>query len=442
MTPAARVQASIELIDEIERSRRAAGRIQADYVRARRYIGAKDRRAIEALTFAVVRDRARLAWWLNNVAPEARGDDRLTPRLLVLAALARDPQTKSQIAAMFDAGGHGPAPLGTAERAALAALTAPANDWPAARAAMPAPIRDNYPSWLVPELTEAFADDLPAEMAALDQPAAVDVRVNQRRADRDSVLAALGRDGIDAAPTPLSPLGIRVNGHPPLTAHRLYRQGLIEVQEESAQLAALLVDASGAGCVVDYCAGAGGKTLALAAAMAGRGRLIACDRDPARLARLALRFARAGEAPIERQVVQRADDPWVLGHHRLADRLLLDVPCSGSGTWRRHPEARNRLSAAELAGYRREQDALLAGASALVKPGGRLIYVTCSILPSENQHRVTAFLESKPDFEILPLAQVWRSCLPGPYPGVASWLTLTPRRHGCDGMFVAILTRH
>ncbi len=356
------------------------------------------------------------------------------------ATLVEDGQSPEDLAALFDGSGYGPAPLGEDEIRLAAAL---ADNKVNGRdpAEMPRWVRGNYPAWLEAELIRAFGPDLDAEMAALDTEAPLDLRVNEASARRDEVLAAFRSFGFDCAPTPFSPLGLRLTGRPRVTDHPLYRDGTVEIQDEGAQLAALLVDAAGAECVVDYCAGGGGKTLALAARMAGRGRLIACDINPRRLDAMTPRRARAGEDAIEIQVVAGNDDPWVAAHAGLADRVLVDLPCSGTGRWRRDPDARWTLDPEALAGYGDQQRAITAQAASLVKPGGRLIYATCSVLPSENQDQAAWFCAQHPAFRPVPVADVWRKVLGGEMPGADPCLHLTPHRHGMDAFFIAIFER-
>jgi 16S rRNA (cytosine967-C5)-methyltransferase len=433
MTPAARVQAAIELLEAIEAGDRPADLVFRAYVRSRRYIGAKDRRAVADLVFAAVRARIRLDWLL------ARHKAEPSPRLRALALVALERgEGAGGVARLCGDGRFAPAPLDEREGALLAALEA---GRAADGAAMPLAVRANFPAWLEPSLTRRFGAELEAEMAALDAEALLDLRVNERRAERDTVLAALRSFGLDAAATPLSPLGIRLAGRPQVTRHPAWGQGLIEVQDEGAQLVALLVGAEKAECVIDYCAGAGGKTLALAARLAPGARLVACDTDGARLARMAPRLARARVEGVETRVVAEADDPWVAANAGSAERVLLDMPCSATGTWRRTPDARHRLTPARLAEHLARQRSILAHAAPLVRTGGRLVYATCSLLPEENEDQVEAFLARERAFSPLDIGAVWRETIGGEPPGEGPALRLAPRRHGVDGFFVAVLER-
>ncbi len=440
MTPAARIQTAIELLEAVESQSRPADRVVASGLRARRYAGAKDRRAIRDRVFATLRARARLDWLIE------RHGGAPAPRARVIAALVADGQGPEDLAALFDGTPYGPAPLDEEETRLAAAL---ADNKVNGRdtAEMPRWVRGNYPAWLEEELIRAFGADLDAEMAGLDTEAPLDLRVNEAKARRDEVLAAFRSFGFETAPTLYSPLGLRLTGRPRVTDHPLYRDGTVEIQDEGAQLAALLVDAAGAAgaasveCVVDYCAGGGGKTLALAARMAGRGRLIACDISARRLDAMTPRRARAGADTIEIQVVAEEGDPWVAAQAGLADRVLVDLPCSGTGRWRRDPDARWTLTPDALAGFVDQQRAITAQAASLVKPGGRLITATCSVLPSENQDQAAWFTAQHPAFRPVPVAEVWRDVLGGEMPGADPCLQLTPHRHGMDAFFIAIFER-
>ncbi|MCW5729361.1 MAG: RsmB/NOP family class I SAM-dependent RNA methyltransferase [Alphaproteobacteria bacterium] len=422
MTPGARLAAACELFDLARRAGAADREIQA-YFRARRYAGAKDRAWISDAVFLAERREAELRFLLGGDASARLG--------LFAALLIEGRSTLEDLARLCDGAGHAPLPLLEAERARLAGALARMQD------AWPDWVRGGYPPWLEPELRRRFGDGIVPEMAALKARAPLDLRVNTLKATRPDILARLRDAGFDAAPTPYSPVGIRLAGHPRIDRLDLAREGLVETQDEGSQLAALMVGARPNMCVVDLCAGAGGKTLALAAEMGGQGELVASDADPARLRRLEPRLARAGAYCVS------ILDPATLFHGRLgrADRVLLDVPCSGTGTWRRQPWARWRFGPEDLARDRRLQAGLLSEGARLVRPGGRLVYVTCSLLPCENEDQVHSFLAAHPEFEPVPAAEVWRARLDGAAPGTDPWLRLSPREHGTDGFFVAVLRR-
>ena len=440
MTPAARVQAAIEILERIETGQRPADQIVASELRARRYVGSKDRRAITDLVYALLRHRARLDWALAEKDGAAAALPAERPRRRMLAWLAagpEEPQPESLPECLFDGSRYGPPPLSEAERALAAALRGGALDGPE----VPAAVRAELPPWLHEILAGDLGPDAEAELAALNREAPLDLRVNSLKADRERARAALAEAGIAAEPTAWSPLGLRLAERRTLPATAAYRDGLIEVQDEASQIAALLVEAGPGLAVADLCAGAGGKSLALAAAMADRGRLVALDRDRARLERARPRLARAGVTCCALQTLSDDDDPWLAAEAGAFDRVLVDAPCSGSGAWRRNPDARWRLTPEALASLEATQAALLDSAATLLRPGGRLVYATCSLIAAENGAQIEALLGRRPDLALLPYGPVWRRALGTAPPDDAEPLTLTPARHGTDGFFVALLER-
>lgn len=438
MTPGARLAAAIELLEAVAAEGRPADRIVAAYFRDRRYAGAKDRRAVVDLVYAVLRTRARLDWWIARAGANA---DATPPdsRTRTLAALAlSNEEEPTQVAALCGRGRYAPAPLDPAERRLVARLQKQRLDHPD----QPPWVRCEAPQWLFGKFADAYGP-APAEreLAALAGEAPLELRVNGLKTDRPAARAALAEDGIVTEPTPISPLGLRTAGRHPLTAARAYRGGLVEVQDEASQVVALLTDARPGMTVADVCAGAGGKTLALAAAMGGTGRLIALDVDGERLARMKPRLARAGALWVERRELVTLEDPWLDRLAGLCERVLVDAPCSGSGVWRRRPDARWRLSPRELERYRTAQAAALDAAARLVACGGRLVYATCSLLPEENQDQVARFLTDHPDFAAVPPEALWSALLGGTCPCYEMGLLLSPARTNTDGFFVAVLER-
>ncbi|MEO3429611.1 RsmB/NOP family class I SAM-dependent RNA methyltransferase [Pelagibius sp. CAU 1746] len=437
MMPAARLQATIEILDGIAQqqtapeSRRPAERVVNDYLRQRRYIGSKDRRAVTALTYDVLRHHARLSWWLRQGEGSAAA-----PRQQLLAYLLLcEHEDREALNRLFDGSRYAPPPLTAEEAALVGRLEAAARE----AAAPPAWVANEVPEWIMPRFEAAFGAAAEKEAAALLQEAPVDLRVNTLLGSREEAQAALAEEGFVTMPTPLSPRGLRLAGRRAVRSSTAFGAGLVELQDEGSQLAALLCGARPGMAVADVCAGGGGKTLALAAEMQGKGRLLAMDMEQARLDRSAIRLKRAAAEFVERRAVKNlaaADDL-----HGAFDRVLVDAPCSGSGAWRRHPDARWRLTPEALEGYKTAQREVLRRAAGLVKPGGRLIYVTCSLLPEENREQAEAFLADKPNFAVRPLGEVWVETLSAPYPGDVPYLTLTPSRHGTDGFFVAVFQR-
>lgn len=426
MTPAARLQATLDLMHDVESVARPADAVVSAWFRARRQIGDADRGHISELLYALLRHHARLGWWLAKHGREA------TPRSRLLAWLALEGKTPDQIHVLFNGGKFAPAALTDQERALLVTLQGCTIEHPA----MPDEVRGECPAWAVAPLCRRFGDSFPREMAAMLTPAPLDLRVNPLKATREAMLRTLRGLGLPAEATRLAPDGIRVAQRPSLAGLPMLKTGEAEIQNEGSQLVALLVGARPGERVVDFCAGAGGKTLAIAAQMANKGHVIACDISAGRLKRSAERFRQAGLHNIETRPLTSERDPWVKRHKGGFDRVLVDAPCSGSGTWRRNPDARWRGSGLET--LLPLQASILASAARLVKPGGRLVYATCSMLPEENEAQVAAFLAAHPGFHVVPLRDVAPQLTESAHP---DYLSLTPARHDTDGFFAAIMQR-
>ena len=429
MTPAARLAAFIELLTEIgEHPRRPADAVANDYFRARRFIGSGDRRAVSDRTWRVLRTRRRLGWWLDRAGTAA------TPRMLVAASLLLEGWTAAGVAQSYSGGQYGPAPLLQPETAAARALEGHTLDHPD----MPDAVAAEVPDWVLPHLQARFGERLRAEMDAALDPAPLDLRVNLLRGTREEARAALLAEGLEAAPTPISPWGLRIDGRRAVTSGPAFQTGLVEIQDEGSQLVAALVGAGPEMRVVDWCAGAGGKTLALAMLMRNRGQLVACDVSAPRLEGATRRLRRAGVSNTERHLVAPGDK-WAKRRAGTFDRVLVDAPCTGTGTWRRNPDARLRLRELDLEELRPKQAGILDAAARLVRVGGRLVYATCSLLVEENEAQVDGFLARQPGFRVVPLADAWTLEAPVPCPG--PYLSLTPLGHGTDGFFGAVLER-
>ncbi len=396
MTPSARVQAAIECLDLIVAAARdggaAADTLIQRYFQTRRYAGSGDRRAVRALIYAVIR------------AVGERPEDGRSA--LLGYARAHD----AALLEAFAGDGHGPAALVDGEPEA---------------AVSPAP------AWLVEQLAARFGDDTPRQLAALLDRAPLDLRVNTLKATRDAVTAEVGE--VDAVT--LAPDALRARGDLNVDALPAYREGRVEVQDAGSQFAALACAAVAGETVIDLCAGAGGKTLALAAAMGNAGRLIACDTDRARLRQLPPRAERAGATIIETLLLDPGREAAALADFAgTADLVLVDAPCSGTGTWRRNPEARWRLTPERLARLAHEQARLLDLAATLVRPGGRLVYVVCSLLPVEGEARLATYLSGRDGWTAAPLRNPSGSV-------TVNGVVLTPGDDGCDGFFIGAATR-
>lgn len=434
MTPGARLQTAIELLHEIEaRPDIPADSVVTEGFRARRYAGSKDRRAVAALAFGVLRRRRQIDWWL------ARADILATARTRVLAfhQLAAGVDIGA-MASICPDGPHAPAPLDAQEQGLARLLDGQTFDHPE----QPPAVTGNAPDWLYRRFLCRFGESASAELKALELEASVDLRVNTLKTTREAVRTALRSEGVESAPTLLSPIGLRLSGRRALGGVSAYRDGLVEVQDEGSQIAALLVDARPGMTAVDFCAGAGGKTLALAAQMQNEGRILAFDVAAGRLKRAAERLVRAGVTIAETQAFGGPPGAPEVGRlESTADRVLVDAPCTGTGAWRRRPEDRWRLSEAALDELVAVQDGILDRAARLVRRGGRMVYVTCSLLLDENEGRIAAFLARRPGFGRIDIRGVWKDVLTPECPATAEDLLLTPARHGVDGFYVCVLER-
>jgi 16S rRNA (cytosine967-C5)-methyltransferase len=348
----------------------------------------------------------------------------------------------AEVESLFNGARFAPEPLTAPEAAFARAL----EGQPLEPDEMPEAVRLEIPPWAEDALRAALAPNFAAEAAALRDEAPLDLRANLARGSRDDARLALQRDGVPARPTPHSPLGLRAPKRVALPTLDAFRNGLVEVQDEGSQLVGILLGARPGEQAIDFCAGAGGKTLTIAAGMGNKGRVIAADVLDRRLKRAQERFKRAGLFNIQIKPLSGERDPWVKKNKFKFDRVLIDAPCSGTGTWRRNPDSRWRYLGPELDELKRLQAEILDSAARLAKPGGRLVYATCSLLPEENEDQVDAFLAGHPDFEAEPLDAVWAETVvplggteTPPCPG--PWLRLTPAAHGTDGFFAAVLRR-
>lgn len=423
MTPAARLQTAIEILNGLENTAQPADGYLRDWARAHRFAGVKDRAAITERVYTVLRHRASLAWRMNA----SNG------RALVLGSLLAENESAETIGGLFSGEGYAPPGLSDAERHSL---LSPPHEQP------PAHVVGEYPLWLEPELLRSLGANLPAEMDAMNARASVDLRVNTLRAQRDDMLVGLRALEIAAEPTPFSPVGIRIASGERLGAlqhTQFFQTGAFEIQGEASQLVTQLCAVKPGQRVLDLAAGAGGKSLAFAALMDNRGDILAFDIDAKRLKQVGPRARRAGTTII-RTADRRGGGAWGNGKF---DVVLIDSPCSGSGTWRRSPEQKWRLTPERLKELQALQAWLLDEGARHTGPGGRLIYATCSLLMSENEDVCRAFLARSPEFRLVPVDQVWRDVgLPTPPPlGVGEYFRASPYRTATDGFFACIIQR-
>src|SRR5271166_980511 len=380
MQPGARLQAAIEVLTEILERGRAASVVLADWGRAHRFAGSGDRAWIGNLVFDSLRRKQSLSYLMRSE----------TARSVALAALRDDWNFSAQDIASFCSGeGYCPAPLTPEEESGLAnSDLSGAPPW----------IQGDYPEWLHPSFSEVFGDSAVAEGQALASRAPVDLRVNTLKATREKVLKVFARH--DAAATPYSPMGVRLPPReigarsPNVEADPAHGRGWFEVQDEGSQIAALLAGAGPRMQAADICAGAGGKTLAMAAQMQNTGQIYAYDSDAIRFRPVFERLKRAGARNV--QTLPPGEDAALDALDGRMDLVLIDAPCSGTGVWRRRPDAKWRLNSSQLQGRIGTQRELLLKAASLVRPGGALVYVTCSVLPEENAEQIEAFLKENP----------------------------------------------
>ncbi|WEK49477.1 MAG: RsmB/NOP family class I SAM-dependent RNA methyltransferase [Candidatus Kaistia colombiensis] len=435
MIPAARISAAIEVLDDIATRRRPAPDALKDWGLAHRFAGSKDRRAIGDLVFDALRHR-------NSSAAVGGGDDG---RSVMLGLFRRHRGLDiAAIEKLFSGDRFAPAPLTDDERAVLSADPL---------ASAPDHVRGDYPEWIAPNFARIFGDNVVAELQALATPAPLDLRVNTLKAEADhaasELTAAIGRAPERPA---LSTLCLRLplepgSAEPHIASTEPFLKGQIEIQDLGSQLAAEFAGARPGMQVLDLCAGGGGKTLALAAAMQNHGQIFAHDSDRRRLAPIHDRLTRAGVRNVQVRTPRPNSDVLDDLEKRM-DLVLVDAPCTGTGTWRRNPDAKWRIRPGSLAERNKDQALVLETASRYVKVGGRLAYITCSVLEEENTDQIAAFLGSHPGFSFVPPQAVVEAYeqesmnILGPAVRLLSnGLLMTPLTSGTDGFFVSVLTR-
>ncbi len=413
----AQLDAIVQALTLILPARSPADAQMSRFFRDNRSLGQRDRALVADTVYAALR-RRRL---LEHLTPAA------TPREIALATIVKlQGIGLSQIESVLKGD----------EKTWLAALKAQDLE------ALPLEIKADLPDWVIEKLRRTLGEaQILALARGLQQPAPLDLRVNTLKAPREAVLDRLAYDGIAAAPTPHSPIGVRLREKPALNKHPMFLDGAVEVQDEGSQILGLLVEPRRGEMVVDFCAGAGGKTLQMGAAMNSSGRLYAFDVSDKRLANLAPRLKRSGLSNVFPQRIANENDAKVKRLRGKIDRVLVDAPCTGLGTLRRNPDLKSRQNPTDLAELNVKQRAILAAAAALVKPGGRLVYGTCSLLAEENEDIVAAFLADNPEFRLLPVAEILKRQGIG-ISGGDDCLRLFPHVHDTDGFFAAVMERN
>jgi 16S rRNA (cytosine967-C5)-methyltransferase len=422
-----RLAAAIEVLEDIEKRRRPAADALKDWGLSHRFAGAGDRAAIGNIVYDALRRKRSAGWML--------GDD--TPRAIGFGALLLEwRETAQSLNQALEDDRFAPPPLSSEELNAIASRSLDG---------APDAVRADCPDWCAPLLEQAFGADWVEEGRALAARPPLDLRVNTINANRDRILGELS--GMGAAATRLASQGIRIppidgsGRHPNVQAEPAFQKGWFEVQDEGSQVAAELAGAKAGMQVLDFCAGAGGKTLALSAIMGNRGQIFAHDAEKIRLAPIFDRIRRSDNRNI--QIVTKPAE--LSGLQSLMDIVLIDAPCTGSGTWRRRPDAKWRLTQRQLDVRKAEQAAILDAAKVFVKPGGLLVYITCSVFDEENRDQIGRFAADNPDFSPVDHQALWESHFPGLADAARivpdGGIILTPARSGTDGFYFAAL-RH
>ncbi len=422
-----RLSAAIDVLQLIEERHLPAKNALAEWGRANRFAGSKDRAAIGNLVFDILRNKSSLAWNMEDDSPRA---------LTLAGAVHLWGEAVEALADDFKDNKFAPEAINEKEKKSLTSIRSEA---------APAWVSANIPEWLYHAMSTQFNETFELEAKELSKRAPIDIRVNTLKSNREKLLNAFSK--YNARETDLSPFGLRLPAakqekkSPNIEADAEHGKGWFEVQDEGSQIASLLTGAKEGDQVLDYCAGAGGKTLALSSIMNNKGQIHAYDADKHRLRPIFERLKRAGCRNV--QTLEAGNEVQLELLKNNMDIVLVDAPCTGTGTWRRHPDAKWRLSETSLADRQNEQREVLRKAATHVKPGGKLVYVTCSLLPSENKEQVDAFMEETPAFKPLSYKDQWQQS--GNKAELISatgddhFLTLTPNSHKTDGFFIAIL---
>ena len=414
-----RLAACAELVNALLTSRIPADALLADYFRRRRFIGSKDKKCIGDFYYSLQRRYHWLQALLEGLGEAATGEN------LVIAMAAIDESLRSfRHEDLFDGSAYSLPALGSSEiKIFNQARIAKYEDYP------------DTPPWLKLKLQTAFMDNYQAEITELGQEAPLDLRVNTIKCSRDRLIKILADEHIKAMPLDISTAAVRLAERVPVHSLPAFKEGYFEVQDAGSQLISLFCAPTGGETVVDFCAGAGGKTLALAALMNNKGRIYALDVSEKRLLEAKKRLRRAGVSNAMVKSITGLGDVYLERLKAKADLVLVDAPCSGSGTWRRSPDLKIRLDESTLSEVKEKQKNILNAAAKLVKPGGRLAYVTCSILPEENEAQVQEFLDKNQNFSISPVSAP-------PEFTESGFLKLSPCKSGTDGFFMCVVERN
>jgi len=434
MTPAARLMASIELWDKITNNRRVPmDAMCGDYFRGRRYIGSKDRNDIVTRVYNMMRSHAKLGWWCDHIGLDKNGRSYVLVNMLL-----NEVATIDDLGNYFNGNKYHPDKLTDGEFVSLEKIK---GDF--VHSDMSEDVKHECPTWAYDRLKTVYGDDFSMEMEAMLHPATLDIRVNTIKIDVDNALKSLEKDGVEADPCPYSPVGLRLKSKSYLSRTKAFQKGYIEIQDEGSQLLGVVCDVKPGMQVLDYCAGGGGKTLALAAQMQGKGRIVAMDIESRRLMKSKPRLTKADVHNVElRPLDDEKHKKWLRRQKEKFDVVLVDAPCSSSGTWRRNPDLRWHHYGPTHEEIEKIQGQILDRVWQNVKIGGRLVYATCSIFNEENEYQVQEFLSRNDNFKIIPIADIWNDLnVNGDCPVSGDMLRLSPARHHTDGFFACVMER-
>lgn len=429
MQLAGQIQCAIELLEELLASHVPADKYMATFFKNRRYIGSKDKGVVADTVYGVFRHKGELVYVLKSL------QSKIDARRLVIVYLARHRGFKvAKLCDLFNGDTYAPKEIKEGEKEVVKAALNMTLEHAAIHE------KFNFREEFAPLLLESFSDDLEVEMQAINARATTDIRVNILKTDRASLQKELLQKDVDMEETPYSPYGLRIADRKPLFHLDAFRLGGFELQDEGSQLISLATGVKDGMKVVDFCAGAGGKTLALAAMMKNKGVLYACDVNSRRLEELPKRAKRAGVHNIQTKLLSSESDKWVKRQAEKMDVVLLDAPCTGSGTWRRSPDAKWRLTMRDVEELTVLQASILNSACRMVKKGGRLVYATCSVFACENEKQIQAFLMEHPDFQLVPMGK-WTEGAVFPEGRMEGMMHLSPGKHATDGFFVAVMEK-
>lgn len=430
MRDSARIQTAIEILSKMRDANIPMDNVLRDYMRNRRYIGSKDRRYIVELVYDVVRSTARLGWWMNHLNHED------TPRARVIAFLMLSGMSVHDVSIRFVDENHCTGVLTLDEEKLIEALAGK----DLIHADMPDAVQVECPEWAETDLKALFGDDFQIHLKAMLAPAQIDLRVNTVKLSVEQAQDSLAKDNVPTEPTKYAPTGLRCLDKPYMSATKAFHKGFVEIQDEGSQLIAHVCGVEPGMRVLDYCAGGGGKTLALAAKMEGKGIIFAMDNSTKRLDKGRKRYKKADVHNVEvRSLEDEKNRKWLRRQKDAMDVVLVDAPCSSSGTWRRNPDLRWSWYGPTLEEITVLQAEILERVADKVKIGGRLVYATCSLFSCENEDQVTAFLEKYPNYKVVNISEKWPEGTECPVSG--AYLRLNPKDHGTDGFFTAVLER-